>query len=107
MPHTRWCRCRPLSVVTLPGHQLTRGLRIRRALVRMNRNAARNAPSRMKTERGAGSSRKCWEISKCRPIGFVLQLAAGALGTRSLLLLLLGHRDQAVHEHLEHPPVQR
>ncbi len=30
--------CRPPSVVTLPGHHGTFGLRISRALVRMNRN---------------------------------------------------------------------
>ena len=45
MPHTRWCRCSPPLVLTLPGHHGTRGLRMSRALVRMNRNDARNAAS--------------------------------------------------------------
>ena len=38
IPHTRWCRCTPLSLTTLPGHQGTRGLRISRADRRMNPN---------------------------------------------------------------------
>ena len=36
MPQTRWWMCRPPDVLTLPGHQLTFGLRISRELVRMN-----------------------------------------------------------------------
>jgi hypothetical protein len=44
MPQTRWWMCRsPLS--TFPGHHVTFGLRISRALVRMNRNVMRNAVS--------------------------------------------------------------
>ena len=53
IPHTRWCRCRPDSVVTLPGHHGTRGLRISRALVRMNRNEQQERSQQH--EPGAGS----------------------------------------------------
>src|SRR5437899_2142096 len=42
IPPTRWWMCRS-PVVTLPGHHGTLGERISRALVRMNRNAPRNA----------------------------------------------------------------
>ena len=35
IPKTRWCRCTPLSLTTLPGHQGTLGLRISRVLMRM------------------------------------------------------------------------
>ena len=46
-----------LPVLTLPGHQGTRGLRIRRALVRMNRKVARKAASNTKPVRSGVSSR--------------------------------------------------
>src|SRR5437764_4272047 len=40
----------PPSVVTLPGHQGTLGLRIRRALVRMKRNETRKAAKTNRTD---------------------------------------------------------
>src|SRR3954447_15664880 len=49
IPNTRWWRWSPPSVVTLPGHHGTFGLRISRALVRMNRNAIRNAANTSRT----------------------------------------------------------
>ena len=58
MPHTRWCRCTPPLVLTLPGHHGTRGLRPSRALVRMNRNAPRNAANATNPARWPGLSRK-------------------------------------------------
>ena len=64
MPHTRWWRWSPPSVVTLPGHHGTFGLRISRALVRMNRNDSRNDPNRTKPARWLRSSRKCAGNSK-------------------------------------------
>jgi hypothetical protein len=36
MPQTIWWMCNPPDVLTLPGHQVTFGLRMSRALVRMN-----------------------------------------------------------------------
>ena len=45
MPNTRWWRCTPLSLTTLPGHQGTRGLRIRRVLRRMKPNEPRKPTS--------------------------------------------------------------
>src|SRR5438093_4111420 len=50
IPKTMWWMWRPPSVVTLPGHQGTRGLRIRRALVRMNRKETRKAAKRRRTD---------------------------------------------------------
>jgi hypothetical protein len=58
IPHTRWCRCSPPLVVTLPGHHVTFGLRISRALVRMNRNEIRNAASSTKPTRCSRPARK-------------------------------------------------
>src|SRR5829696_1322275 len=58
IPKTRWCTCRPPSILTLPGHQDTFGLRIRRALVRMNRNESRKKASRISPARAEASSRK-------------------------------------------------
>src|SRR5437764_12093222 len=50
IPKTMWWMWRPPSVVTLPGHHGTLGLRIRRALVRMNRKETRNAAKTKRTE---------------------------------------------------------
>src|SRR3954471_996275 len=49
MPNTRWWRCNPPSVVTLPGHHGTFGLRMRRALVRMKRKEMRKAAKSSRT----------------------------------------------------------
>ena len=64
----------PLLVVTLPGHHGTFGLRIKRALVRMNKNETRNAPSRMNPSRCDVVSRKC-------PLALVLSVRAGITPT--------------------------
>src|SRR5258705_10022285 len=64
IPHTRWWMCRsPLD--TLPGHHGTLGDRISRALVRMNRDAPRNATNASSAGRddashGLASPRLIW-----------------------------------------------
>src|SRR5436190_19219609 len=50
IPKTMWWMWSPPSVVTLPGHQGTRGLRIRRALVRMKRKETRKAAKTRRTD---------------------------------------------------------
>ena len=57
IPKTRWCTCRPPSVSMLPGHHGTFGLRISRALVRMNRNDASSAPRTISPARVEAASR--------------------------------------------------
>src|SRR2546423_4396650 len=83
MPHTRWWMCRS-PLVTLPGHHGTLGERISRALVRMKRNAPRNATNassagRDEAAQGSPSPR---EISKLIAAStgrfFQLQLCAGS-----------------------------
>ena len=54
MPHTRWCRCSPELVSTLPGHHDTCA-RIIRALVRMKRNETRKASRTRKAASRPGS----------------------------------------------------
>src|SRR5918992_5375638 len=62
MPKTRWWTCRPPSVSTLPGHQVTFGLRIRRALVRMKRNDPSSASMSTSPDRAPS-----WESNVCSP----------------------------------------
>ena len=57
MPQTRWWMCNPPDVLTLPGHQVTFGLRISRALVRMNSQDPRKpASTQSAIERPLGMS---------------------------------------------------
>jgi hypothetical protein len=58
IPKTRWCTCSPPSVLMLPGHHGTFGLRIKRALVRMNRKESSSDPSRISPARADCSLRK-------------------------------------------------
>ena len=67
IPHTRWCRCTPLSLTTLPGHHDARGLRPIRALVRMNPKAARNATRTRKIPWRSSATRSLQNCERAEP----------------------------------------
>jgi hypothetical protein len=59
IPQTRWWMWRPPATFTLPGHQGTLGLRIRRALVRMKAKEPRN-PARTRSPRAGRRPQGPW-----------------------------------------------
>src|SRR4051812_48686352 len=104
MPQTRWWRCTPLSLTTLPGHQVKRGLRLSRALRRMKAKEPRKATStRNRAWRWWSTSWSCQKLDRIEAEGSIVTNRCASCCTGDPSLSDLRPRFQCPTTYFEEP----